>query len=79
MGVECYRLDGLLDLEIDVAVALVGPWFAGLEVGERDGVVGGLDTADTVSDLSIRLSYTVPYSCGRMSRSDAILINELEA
>ena len=44
--VECYGLDRVLDLKIDIALALVCPWIRGLEVEEGDGVVGWLDAID---------------------------------
>lgn len=37
--VESYRVDGVLDLELDVTLALVSPWLAVLEVEEGDGVI----------------------------------------
>lgn len=52
-GVEGDGLDGLLDLEGDVDGALVGPGLAGLDVGDGDGVVGGLDAGDGVRYLRI--------------------------
>lgn len=51
VSVECYRLHGVLDLDLNVTLALVGPWFAGFEVEEGDGVV---DRFDTVLLLAIR-------------------------
>ena len=45
VSIERYGFHGLLDVDLDVALALVAPWFAGLEFEEGDGVVGRLDTA----------------------------------
>jgi hypothetical protein len=43
-GVQGNGLGSFLDLEVDVDFALVGPWLAGEEVEEADGVICGLDT-----------------------------------
>jgi hypothetical protein len=51
MGIEGDRLCRVLDLEIDRYGALVGPWGAGLEVEERNGIVRGLDTIQLTGQL----------------------------
>jgi len=43
VSVERHGLGGLVDLEIDLDLALICPWFGGLEVEEGDAVVGWLD------------------------------------
>ena len=43
MGVQGDLLGLLLDLDVDVDFALVGPATAELEIGEGDGIVGWLD------------------------------------
>ena len=40
MCVECYGLHRILDLKLDIACSLIGPWFGGLEVEEGDRIVG---------------------------------------
>ena len=54
-GVEGYRFDRLLDLKVDVTLALVGPRVRGLEVEEGDGVVDWFDTvAESASWSSLK-------------------------
>ena len=79
MGVERYRLDRVLDLDIDVALALISPWFARFEVEEGERVVDGFDTLSYVSQCSYNFCVVLTYSSGRISRSEAILIKALEA
>jgi hypothetical protein len=43
MGVQGNLLGLLLDLDVNVDFALVGPATAELEIGEGDGIVGRLD------------------------------------
>ena len=43
VGVERYGFGGPLDVDVDIALALVGPGVFWQEVEERDGVVGWFD------------------------------------
>ena len=52
VGVKRYGIDGLLDLDVDVDLALVGPWLAGLEVEDGDSVVGGFDAVTALAGIS---------------------------
>lgn len=58
-SIECDGFGGLLDLDVDGDLALVCPWFAGLEVEEGDGVVGRLNAGDL---LAICTRHSTVYS-----------------
>ena len=54
--VECDRLHGVLDLELDIAGSLIGPWFARLEVEEGDRIVDRFYAGKYLSVLSLRIN-----------------------
>lgn len=48
-GVENDRFGGLVDLEVNSDMALIGERLEGEEIGERYGIIGRFDTAQLVS------------------------------
>ena len=78
-GVEDNGFDGFLDLDVDIDLALVRPWFFRLKVEEGYGVVGGFDAVLTLAMSLLHEVMAIFYSSGRISRSEAILTNVLEA
>lgn len=48
MGVQGDLLSLLLDLDVNIDFALVGPATAELEIGEGDGIVGRLDPVQQI-------------------------------